>query len=51
MCAMNRDFFPDETVKARYTTVQTQRMYFMRSLVVAYFAGSLFYQTHFTLKI
>jgi len=38
-CLFNRDFFPEETAKARYNTVQWQRMYFMRALVATYFAG------------
>jgi hypothetical protein len=38
-CLVNRDLFPEEAVKARYSPVQTQRMYFMRAVVATYFAG------------
>ncbi|KAI6177447.1 hypothetical protein M3Y97_00908100 [Aphelenchoides bicaudatus] len=38
-CLFSRDFFPEEAAKARYNTVQTQRMYFMRGMVATYFAG------------
>lgn len=38
-CITNNDYFPDDASRERYNSVQVQRLYFMRLLVVSYVLG------------